>query len=96
MQFIPDTYWIKFAGFEPEGYLDKLSARVSTLHLKDYRKTLGLPLFRALGKGVLDFGKIINCAQRNGVKNSVVELDFAPNPYKSVEFGMRYLNNLKI
>lgn len=93
--FIPDTYWIKLKGGDILGYLNKLNGRINTLHLKDYKKTLGIPLFRAVGKGILDFEGIINAANKNGIPNAVVELDLSPNPLKSIKFSLEYLNAIR-
>ena len=93
--FIPDTYWMRFKGQDIEGYLKKLTGRINTLHLKDYKKTCGLPLFRAIGKGELDFEHILYAAKDAGVENCVVELDVSPNPMKSMRFSMDNLLELK-
>mgnify|MGYP000809101920 FL=1 len=90
VEFIPDTYWIRFAGKDIEKYLEKLKGRVNTLHLKDYKNKI----FRAVGKGTLDFKSILETAEKCGVQNAVVELDFSPNPYKSVEFSMNTLKRI--
>jgi sugar phosphate isomerase/epimerase len=90
VEFIPDTYWIRFAGKDIEEYLEKLKGRVNTLHLKDYKNKI----FRAVGKGTLDFKSILETAEKCGVQNAVVELDFSPNPYKSVEFSMNTLKRI--
>lgn len=95
VQFIPDTFWMRVKGQNVEDYLKKLQGRVNTLHLKDYKKTLGIPVFRAVGKGVLDFKSILKTAEECGVENSVVELDMSPNAYKSMRFSMRTLEDLK-
>ena len=95
VEFIPDTFWIRFAGNSVEDYLKKLSGRVNTLHLKDYKKTLGIPVFRAVGKGVLDFKSILKTANECGVENAVVELDVSPNAYKSMQFSMQTLKGLR-
>lgn len=91
VQFIPDTYWIKIGGEIPQEFIKRLDGRVTTLHLKDYKRTLGIPLFRAPGKGVLDFVEIDKVARDIGVQYSVVELDMSPNPYKNVEQGLKYV-----
>ena len=51
-------------------------------------------LFRSVGKGTLDFKSILETAEKCGVQNAVVELDFSPNPYKSVEFSMNTLKRI--
>ena len=93
--FIPDTFWMRVKGQDIEGYLAKLSGRIDTLHLKDYKKSCGLPVFRAVGKGVLDFESILKAAKAAGVKNCVAELDISPNPIKSTEFSMKTIAELR-
>lgn len=90
VRFIPDTYWMRFAGKSVEEYLDKLAGRVDTLHLKDYKHRI----FRAVGKGTLDFKSILAKAKECGVRNAVVELDLSPRPYASMEFSMRRLKEM--
>ena len=94
VEFIPDTFWIKFAGQSVEDYLKKLAGRVNTLHLKDYKKSLGIPVFRAVGKGILDFESILKVADECGVENAVVELDISPNAYNSMQYSMQTINKL--
>ena len=88
--FIPDTFWIVFAGKDVCEYLDKLNGRVNTLHLKDYKHKI----FRAIGKGTLDFKTILKKAEEIGVQNAVVELDLSPNPIKSMKFSMKTLKGV--
>lgn len=88
--FILDTYWVRFAGYDVEEYLAKLNGRINTLHLKDYKNKI----FRAVGKGELDFRSILDCAERNGVQNAVAELDFSFNPMKSARFSMQTIKRL--
>lgn len=95
VEFIPDTFWMRVKGRSVEDYLKKLSGRVNTLHLKDYKKTLGIPVFRAIGKGELDFVSILKAAKETGVQNAVVELDMSPSPYKSMQFSMDRLKEIR-
>lgn len=95
VQFIPDTFWMRVKGKSVEDYLKKLEGRVNTLHLKDYKKTLGIPVFRAIGKGELDFSSILKVAKDTGVQNAVVELDMSPSPYKSMKFSMDRLREIR-
>lgn len=88
--FIPDTYWIRFTGNSVEEYLEKLSGRVNTLHLKDYKHKV----FRAVGKGNMNFKSILAAAEKCGVQNAVCELDISLNPYKSMRFGMNTIKEL--
>lgn len=93
--FIPDTYWMRFKGADCVEYLRRLDGRINTLHIKDYKKTCGLPLFRAIGKGELDFVTILRAAEESGVQNAVVELDISPDPLKSMSFSMDRLAKIR-
>lgn len=88
--FIPDTFWMVFAGKDVCRYLEKLNGRVNTLQLKDYKHKV----FRAIGKGTLDFKTILKKAEQIGVQNAVVELDLSPNPLKSMRFSMNALKEI--
>lgn len=94
VEFIPDTFWLKVGGVEPEEYIKKLAGRIKTLHLKDYQKILGFPVFRRIGKGDFDFKNILKVAEESGVENAVVELDFSPRPYISMEKSIQYLKSI--
>jgi sugar phosphate isomerase/epimerase len=94
VKFIPDTFWIRVGGGDVFEYLEKLSGRVETLHLKDYSKIAFMPVFRALGKGAFDFAAIIKTAERCGVRNCVAELDFSPKPMKSMNYSLHYLKTI--
>lgn len=94
VQFIPDTFWIKVGGYDPNDYIKKLFGRINTLHLKDYMKILGVPVFRAIGLGNLDFSKIMVEAENSQVENAVIELDISPNPFKSVEKSLKYMKSI--
>ena len=36
MNFILDTYWVKYAGYDPVAYLQKYEGRSPVVHLKDF------------------------------------------------------------
>lgn len=92
VQFILDTYWVKFTGRDPVEYINKLKGRLDLLHLKDYQKVLGLPIMRAVGKGTIGFAEVIKAAKEAGTKFAVAELDISPNPIKSMQDSMEYIN----
>ncbi|NLT19240.1 MAG: Xylose isomerase-like TIM barrel [Firmicutes bacterium ADurb.Bin080] len=94
VQFIPDTFWIKVGGYDPNDYIKKLSGRINTLHLKDYSKIFGVPVFRAIGLGTLDFKDIMGEAEAANVENAVIELDLSPNPYKSIRKSLTYMKSI--
>jgi len=89
--FTPDVYWIKQGGFEPLDILEKLRGRSEVMHLKDYKK--GIPPFnmKEIGGGTLDFASVLKCAEDIGVRDAVIELDYARRPYESLENSLKYL-----
>ena len=91
VHFTPDVYWIKVGGYEPEKILEQLSGRTRVLHLKDYKKGLAPLNMREIGGGTLDFPSILQCAEKAGVQDAVVELDWSRDPYRSLENSLRYL-----
>lgn len=91
VEFIVDTYWLRFAKVSIIEYLEKLTGRVSILHLKDYKKKMGLPFMCEVGGGELSFMDILATAERIGVKYAVIEQDFSLRPYKALEKSMKYL-----
>ncbi len=94
MQFILDTYWVKFSGFEPVDYINKLNGRLDLLHLKDYKKTLFLKKIEDVGSGALDFGAILAAADRAGTKWAVIEHDHTSEPYRTVEKGIAHFHSV--
>lgn len=90
--FIPDTFWIKVGGFEPVEYLNKLGDRAVILHLKDWKKVLGVPVFKPVGDGKLDFPKILEAAETNGTNYAVVELDVSRDPYGDLDKSLKYIS----
>lgn len=94
VQFILDTYWVKFSGYEPVEYIAKLSGRLDLLHLKDYRKAFIGGKICDVGAGVLDFGEILAAAQSAGTKWAVIEHDFTREPYRTVENGINHFHSV--
>ena len=94
MQFILDTYWVKFSGFEPLDYINKLSGRLDLLHLKDYKKSLFVKKICDVGSGTLDFASILSAADNAGTKWAVIEHDFTSEPYRTVENGIKHFNSV--
>ena len=91
VHFTPDVYWIKTGGYEPEAVIGKLSGRTEMMHLKDYKKGLFVPHMKEIGAGTLDFDSILRCAEQAGVRDAVIELDYARKPWKSLENSLRFL-----
>lgn len=93
VEFILDTYWVRFAGQTVTDYIEKLKDRITVIHLKDYKKKLLIPMMCEVGGGELDFNKILKTAEECNTKYAVIELDFSINPYKSLAKSMNYLKD---
>ena len=91
VHFTPDTYWIKAGGYDPVSTLEKLRGRTQVMHLKDWKKGFAPFNMKEIGAGRLDFSAILKCAEDIGVRDAVIELDYAKKPYQSLENSLRFL-----
>lgn len=98
MDFIMDTFWVRFAGKSNEEYIKKLDGRITNIHLKDYKpKFLFLvPHMTELGKGELDFPHLLDLASASGTKYALYEQDICLNAWRSVENSWTYLKGAYI
>lgn len=88
-----DTYWVQFGGGDPVAWCAKLAGRLSVLHLKDYVFTPeNKPVFGEVGRGSLDFPRIIAAAENSGCQWFVVEQDTCPgDPFESLRFSFEFI-----
>ena len=98
-----DVYWVARAGKDPVSLIDKLGDKLVFLHLKDIG--VGRPLrpgdpfsrsfvFKELGSGNLELGKIVSSASKNGCSWYVVEQDddwANDEPLDSLKMSFDYL-----
>lgn len=89
-----DLAWVARAGYDPAVMLGKFRGRVFAVHAKDnapagQAKDEGG--FAALGKGVLDWKKILPAAADAGVRWYIIEHDEPLDPAKVVKTGADYL-----
>ena len=101
-----DTFWAALSGDDPAAILHEWKGRVRSVHLKDMAADaprgaaeVDVPpgAFRELGKGTLDFQKILNAAAKSGVEHYFIELDFPPgDPIESVRRCAAYLKGLSL
>lgn len=96
-QFIypePDTYWLKKAGIDPLGYINKFPRRIPILHLKDMAAD-EKGSFAEIGTGRIDFKPILEWGEANGVEWYAVEQDVCPgNPFDSLALSRANLLKL--
>ena len=99
MMFELDIFWVKIAGNDPVAMIEKLSGRISQLHLKDLRNGVTIPNFaspanddfKELGNGSIPMGPIMAAGEKAGVKHCHVEQDQSPDPIKSIQQSIQYL-----
>ena len=79
IDFIPDTYWIAFGGYDPIHYIKKIGGqRIKNIHFKDMAKDEARSIC-ACGDGVLDFAAIANVCREEKIEYVLVEQDNAPS-----------------
>lgn len=86
--FEMDVYWTVMGQNDPIEYMKKYKDRIKVLHIKD-RSVLG-------DSGMMNFEKIFNQAQANGIKDYYVELEKMPDgrtQMEGVEGCAKYLLN---
>ena len=102
VSFVLDTCWVANAGADVCSWLEKLAGRIDILHLKDLKVTYAddgkwavKQQLCEIGKGNLNWKKILETAEATGIKHIVVEQDGAwmdGDPFKSLEFSKNYLS----
>ncbi|HBT63904.1 MAG TPA: hypothetical protein DEB10_04480 [Ruminococcaceae bacterium] len=78
LKFELDTYWVKFAGYNPIELMKKYSDRIVLVHLKDMldkEKVVHEDPNPVLMTGVMDTKGIINQAKKMGIPWGIVEMD---------------------
>jgi sugar phosphate isomerase/epimerase len=100
VDFEMDIYWVVTAGADPISFLEKYPNRFRLSHIKDRLKTIPIGSKEDascdLGTGIIDFGKILPVAMKNGMKHFIVEQELYTNstPLKSAEVDAAYLKKL--
>jgi sugar phosphate isomerase/epimerase len=88
-----DTYWVQYGGGDPVDWCQRLSGRLSVMHLKDYSVSNdNQPLFCEVGTGNLNFPRILQAAEKSGCQWFIVEQDTTPgDPVDSLAQSFQYL-----
>ena len=95
LDFIIDTYWIKYAGHDYLEYIQRIGAdRIKNVHFKDMA-SLPQGEICPCGNGVIDFGPVIELCDKMGIVNALVEQDNAPDSGDSIGQMRISYNNLK-
>jgi len=97
-----DTYWLKYAGENPEEWIRKCQGRIKDLHIKDWTDELTeqekaegkKAQMKSIGEGKLDFKSLLKTAEECGVQTALIELDNAEEPYEAVQSSTDYLKKI--
>jgi len=89
-----DLFWVIRAGQNPIEILKKHSGRFFAVHVKDRDKT-NPNINTEIGKGSIDFKKILPVAKATGVKHFIMEQENFINidPYTSITESCNYMKN---
>ena len=95
LDFILDTYWVKYAGYDYLEYIKRLGKdRLKNVHFKDM-KTEPNGDICPCGEGIIDFAPVVKLCDELGIANALVEQDNAPDSGDSIgQMAISY-NNLK-
>jgi sugar phosphate isomerase/epimerase len=86
-----DVYWAVRAGADPAAYFRRYPGRYVQCHLKDSAADGD---FATVGKGVIDFPRILAAARRAGLRHYYVEYDRADDPMAVTRDAYHYLSKL--
>ena len=97
LDFIIDTYWVKYAGYDYIDYIKRLgSERIKNVHFKDMLTAPKGPICHC-GAGVIDFAPVVKLCDELGIENALVEQDNAPESGDSIaEMKLSYENLIKL
>jgi sugar phosphate isomerase/epimerase len=104
-----DLCWISVAGQDPVSYFDKYPGRFPMVHVKDYVNdpnatssyagATGSVVFKGrladVGKGTIDWKRILAHSDTAGIKHYFVENDDAKNPFEDIKISYDYLAALR-
>lgn len=100
-----DLYWLTQGGQDPYAMLTKYSDRAVLIHMKD--RTQNAPVtynmdkesehFTDVGKGTIDWSKLLRQARKQGIDYAFVDQDETEGPVvDSLRASYRYLQTLKV
>jgi sugar phosphate isomerase/epimerase len=91
-----DTYWVQRGGKTPHEFIEKYKQRVKVVHMRDYKIKFSkfdlLPSDCEIGRGNLDFQKIVKACVNSGVEYMAIEQD-SKTPFVSIK---KSVNALKV
>lgn len=96
LHFTLDTYWVQFGGADVCDTIDKLSGRLTAVHLKDFIIVGSEQRMERVGYGNINFKKAIKHLEAAGTKYILVEQDncYGMDPFECLEQSYKYLKSL--
>jgi sugar phosphate isomerase/epimerase len=91
VKFELDFYWATKGGADPADYFRRYPGRFVQCHLKD---STAAGDFATVGKGIVDFPKLIAAARSAGIEHFYVEYDRSDDPMRAVRESWDYLKPL--
>jgi sugar phosphate isomerase/epimerase len=89
-----DLYWITKGGQDPLPYFAQWPGRFPMVHIKDMDAT-PQKFFADVGKGTIDFKRILRKAGQAGIRHYFYEQDETPgSPFDSAKASYQYLRSL--
>ena len=92
VRFEIDLYWATSAGRDPLAYFQRYPKRFPLVHLKDMAADRSIT---EVGRGMIDFRRILAEAERAGMIHCFVEHDDPQDPMRSIEASLVYLRQLR-
>jgi len=93
-----DTYWLQFGGMDVCAWLQSHAERLHCVHLKDYVPLKFEARMAPVGRGNLDFPRILQILRKNGVTEyALVEQDecYGASPFDCLSQSFDYLQTLR-
>ena len=96
LQITLDTYWVQYGGADVCDVIDKLKGRLTCVHLKDLAIVDTEQRMAPIGRGNLNFKKILKHLEAAGCKYALVEQDFCygEDPFDCLKESYDYLRKL--
>lgn len=98
VDFEMDIYWVVAAGADPEAYFKKYPNRFRLCHVKDLAHTSKGHESVQIGKGTINFKKILKTGQSHGLKYYIIEQEAftGTTPLESAAADAAYMKTLSI
>lgn len=95
--FLPDFYWISFAGVDPLKFIEDFKGRFTIVHFKDLKFEDGKAKMTEIFNGEIDYQSIYDRLVELGVEWAAVEQDICDvDPFLSLEISYQNIKARKL